>query len=51
MPEIEIFADPLSANVWAWVPLIAMAAQVEIIVYIVRRMPCRLPVSIIRRAL
>jgi len=51
MSEIEIFADPLSASVCAWVALIAIAAQVEIVAYISRHMPRRLPASVIRRAL
>ena len=51
MSELEIFADPSSVSMCAWVALLAIAAQIEIAAYIARRMPRRLPASIVRRAL
>ncbi len=51
MSEIEIFADPSSVWIYTWVALLAIAAQIEIAASIARRMPRRLPASIVRRAL
>ena len=51
VPELEIFADPSSVSVCAWVVLLSIAAQIEIAAFITRRMPRRLPASIVRRAL
>jgi hypothetical protein len=50
-PNFKFLADPLLEGTFEWASLVIIAMQVEIVAYVIRRSPQRLPVSIVRRAL
>ena len=51
MFEIDFFDNSLAMSVYAWISLCLVALQIEVVAYIAKRMPQRLPASIVRRAL
>jgi len=51
MNEIDFFSNMVAMHVYAFGTLALIALQIEIVAFAQKRMPQRLPASIVRRAL
>jgi hypothetical protein len=51
MTEFDVFSDATAMQVYAIGVLVLIALQIEIANFIVKRLPQKLPASVVRRAL